>query len=428
MAVNITQTKYFQNIGPGGNAMSFSTLATTMGLPTAGGVRLGAYIRKTSANEVFADVDAGTVAKANATAIVPDSIENRTCGVDGNGIPDTTSNLKISSFKNMIKRWDVSYTGGSNSQVDISGGGGVIGGNWASNLDLNVPKRVNFDGSTWKASTVNEHAVVFSGSALNLDMTFPATQVLGKEGTGGAGQTNNAAATNGNPGGGALYLRNTTNRTTGNASTINLNLSNTALISGGGGGGGGGPVGNVSGSTICSNYYIYTSRYTYDWWYGCPSSCAAGETQNACGVGNPEAPNSYSVSYFRGQRAQGTWYYTPWYLTCSGGNTYTYGTAPPAAGGGGGIGQGSNNVAGPAAGNSPGNETSLNCPAGTSSQNSTSTGTVGGSGGSGGTFGSVGGATNVANGGNPGPWLNVSNTRWSNKGASGALVQRTNIA
>lgn len=425
MAVNITQTKYFQNIGPGGNAMSFGTLATTMGLPTSGGVRIGAYIRKTSANEVFADVNASAATKANANGIVPDSIENRTCGVDGNGIPATTSNLKISSFKNMIKRWDVSYTGGSNSQVNISGGGGVIGGNWSSNLDLNIPKRVNFDGSTWKASTVNEHAVVFSGSALNLDLTFPGTYVLGREGTGGSGQTNNSAATSGNSGGGALYLRNTTSRTSGSASTINLNLANTALIAGGGGGGGGGPLGNVSGTTVCSNVYNYVTLYNWDWWYSCPAGCAAGETQNFCNVGNESG--NYSVSYFRGQRAQGTWYWTPWRLGCTGGITNNIGQVAPSSGGAGGVGQGSNN-ANPGDGGAGAAASSLNCPAGTTSQNSTSNSSQGFSGAGGGTYGIIGGATNVANGGSPGPWLNVSNTRWANKGASGVLVQRVNIA
>ena len=425
MPVNTyTQTKYFSNIGPGADPLSFSTLATTMGRPGTN-IRFGDYRRKTGANEVFADVNGTADEKAAATAIVPDSVENQNCGVSGGGIT-TLNNHKVSSLKNMIKRYDLTHTGASASQLNVSPGGGVITDNWASNIDLNIPKRLTFDGSTLRASTTGEHAVVFSGSALNLDMRFSGTQVLGKEGVGGSGQTVNSAATSGSSGGGALYLRNTTSKTTGNASTINLNLSNTALIAGGGGGGGGGPVGNVSGTTICSNYYSYVTLYDWEWWYSCPSSCAAGETQNFCNVGYESG--NYSVTYFRGQRIQGTWYYTPWRLGCSGGSDTNIGAATASAGGGGGIGQGSNNIAGAAAGNAPGSAAALNCPGGYSAQNQTSNSSAGFSGGAGGTFGATGGATNVANGGNPGPWLNVSNTRWANKGASGGIVQRTNVA
>lgn len=419
MPVNTTQTKYFQNIGPGAGALSFSTIASTMGRPGTN-IRFGDYRRKTGANEVFADVNGTADEKAAATAIVPDAYENQTCGVDGAGITNA-NNHKVSSLKNMIKRYDVSYTGGSNSQVNISPGGGQIGDNWSSNMDLNVPKRVTFDNSTWKGSTTGEHAVIFSASALNLDLTFSATKVLGREGTGGSGQTVNSAATNGNNGGGALYLRNTTTKTSGNASTINLNLSNTALIAGGGGGGGGGAVGTVSGTTICSNTYSYQTTFGSDWYRSCPGSCAAGETQNYCNAGN-------DVRYFRGQRIQGVWYYSPWYLGCSGGTSTNIGAATAAAGGSGGTGQGSNNTAGPVSGNPPGSAAALNCGAGYSGQNQTSNTTAGSNGGAGGLHGASGGATNVANGGSGGPWLNVSNTRWANKGASGALVQRSNIA
>lgn len=422
MPVNTyTQTKYFSNNGPGADALAFSTIASTLGRPGTN-IRFGDYRRKTGANEVFADVNGTVDEKAAATAIVPDSYENQNCGVSGGGISAST-NHKVSSLKNMIKRYDLTHTGTSASQLNVSGGGGVISDNWATNLDLNIPKRLTFDGSTLRASTTGEHAVAFSDSALNLELRFNGTQVLGKEGTGGSGQTVNSAATSGGSGGGALYLRNTTSKTTGNASTINLNLSNTALIAGGGGGGGGGAVGNVSGTTICSNYYSYQITFSSDWYAGCPGSCAGGETQNYCSY-----TNNSSVSYFRGQRAQGTWYWTPWYLGCSGGTDTNIGAATPAAGGGGGTGQGSNNTGGAVGGNSPGSAASLNCGGGYSAQNQTSNTTAGFNGGAGGAFGAAGGGTNVANGGSPGPWLNVSNTRWANKGASGALVQRSNIA
>jgi hypothetical protein len=420
MPVNTTQTKYFQNIGPSADSLSFSTIASTLGNSSTN-IRFGDYRRKTSANEVFVDVSASAEQKLAQTGIVPDSIENQTCGVDGNGIT-TLNDHKISSLKNMIKRYDVSYTGNTSSQIDISPGGGTIADNWATNIDLNVPKRVTFDSSTLKASTTSEHAVVFSGSALNLDLTFNATQVLGREGVGGTKATANTSATGGGAGGGALYLRNTTSRTSGNASTINLTLNNTALIAGGGGGGGGGATGTVSGTTQCTNYndYSYNNNYWAYLYGGCPVACDSGDTQLACNYSN-------DIRYFRGTGgfSQGTWYSYPWTVTCRKFITTDNGAVAAASGGDGGVGQGSNNANAGVGGNASG-AASLNCPGGTYAQNATSNTTAGVAGGDGGTYGLPGGNTNVANGGSAGPWLNVSNTRWANRGASGALVQRVN--
>ena len=421
MPVNTTQTKYFQNIGPGVDALSFGTIASTLGRPSTN-IRFGDYRRKTSANEVFADVNASLDDKALATAIVPDSIENQTCGVNATGISASTDH-KVSTLKNMIKRYDVSHTGNVNSQLDISPGSGIIADNWAGNMDLNVPKRVTFDGSTLKASTTGQYALLFSGSALNLDLKFNATQVLGKEGVGGG------AGGNGSSGGGALYLRNTTTRTTGNASTVNLTLSNTALIAGGGGGGAGGAPGTVSGTTQCTNSNDYSFNNNY-WAYlygSCPESCGS-DFIVAC---NPDTSNpdgttpsgGGSVRYFRGQLSQGTWYSYPWTITCRNFRTTDNGSVGAASGGPGGTGQGSNN-ANPGGGSPASGAASLNCPSGT--QNNTSTTTAGITGGAGGTYGAPGGGSNIANPGAGGPWLNVSNTRWANKGASGALVQKVN--
>ena len=428
MAVNTTQTKYFQNIGPGADPLSFSTMATTLGLDGSRNVRFGTYKRNTGANEVFADVNGTSDEKAAATAVVPDSYENQRCGVDGTGISVST-NLKMSSLKNMIKRYDVSYTGGSTSQANVSGGGGIIGDTWANNLDLNVPKRLAFDGSTWRASSTSTHAVYFSGAALNLEMKFNGSKILGKEGVGGAGQPGGGnGGENGKTGGGALYLRNTTSKTSSTPSTIYLNLSNTSLIAGGGGGGAGGGYGSVNGTTTCTNTYTRYTVYNWDWWSGCPAGCNAGETRNACRVGSQANNYNYSVTYFRGQRAQGTWYYTPWETQCSGGESNNIGSASRRGGGVGGSGQGSNNTGGPVGGNSGQSAYSLNCPAGTNAQNTTSTANAGQTGATGGIYGARGGDSNCCLGGSGGPWLNVSNTRWANKGASGAIVQKVNIA
>lgn len=482
MPVNTTQTTYFSTIGPGGNSLSFSTIASTLGQDSSRNIRFGSYLRKTDANEVFADVNASASVKSKATGIVPDSIENRTSGVDGNGISVST-NHKVSSLKNMIKRYDVSITGGSNSQTNISGSG-VIGANWASNLDLNVPKRVTFNSDTWKGSTTSEHAVVFNDAALNLDLTFNGTQVYGKEGTGGQPQTVNQSVGNGTSGGGALYLRNTTTRSSSTASDINLNLSNTALIAGGGGGGGGAAKGTATGATQCVyNKIFYDATYWNSWASG-GFSCSDNGTLVSSFNYNFQALNTVSINqntgcyFFRGTGgyARGTCYYAQWDVGCQLTSTINNGTITPASGGGGGTGQGSNNIGGVVSGSSPGSVASLNCgtltanyyvgaavygdPTGggnngndqyyrfangtvqssnqtvsysataASNQPNTSSTTAGLSGGSGGSFGLPGGNTSIASGGSGGPWLTVgsANTRWKNLGASGDTNQKVNIA
>lgn len=481
MPVNTTQTTYFSNIGPGGNSLSFSTIASTLGQDSSRNIRFGSYLRKTGANEVFADVDASAAVKSRANGIIPDSIENRTSGVDGNGISAST-NHKVSSLKNMIKRYDVSITGGSNSETDI-GGGGVIGGTWASNLNLNVPKKVTFDSSTHKGSSVSEYAVKFDDAALNLDLTFNGTKVYGKEGAGGQPQTVNQSAGNGSTGGGALYLRNTTTRSSSTASDINLNLSNTALIAGGGGGGGGGRRGVATGTTQCVyNKTFYDATY---WGYISNSvpTCSWNPTLNSSinaafqSISNLGTNQNSGCQFFRGTGgyARGTCYYYYWDVACQLTSTINNGTVTPASGGGGGTGQGSNNTSGVVSGSAPGGAGSLNCgtltanyAVGTwvygqgtggnngndqyyrfangtyqvsnqtisysatsaSSQPNTSSTTAGLSGASGGSFGLAGGNTSVANGGAGGPWLTVGsvNTRWKNLGASGDENQKVNIA
>lgn len=411
MAVNTTQTKYFQNIGVGGDSLSFSTIATTMGVP-ATNIKFGDYKRKTGADVKFADVDGTADQKAAATGIVPDSYENQTCGVDGTGI-SAGSNHKVSSLKNMIKRYDVSLTGvAPTSETNIGPNGAIPGTEtWDENMDLNIPKRITMDSSTFKASSVNSHAMKFDAAALNLEIRFNGTKVLGAPGTGGAGQTNNSSAGNGNPGGSALYLRNNTTRTSGDASTIKLYVSNNALLAGGGGGGGGGSLGNQSGSTTCSTV-VTNNESTNSWRTGCPG-CSSG-TRNSCNHGHGR--------YFRGHGGfhQGHHYYTGWSISCTSGSEANNGTPARRNGGAGGVGRGSNNTGGAGGGSAGQAATSINCPSG-STQNTTGTANQGGTGASGGDYGAYGGSASGA-GGAPGKWLNASSTRWAHIGASSNTI------
>ena len=405
MAVNTTQTKYFQNIGVGADQLRFSQIATTMGLDGSSNIRFGDYRRKTGADEVFADVDGSPDEKNAATAIVPDSEENRTCGVDLGGISEA-NNHKVSSLKNMIKRWDVSYTGGSTSERTLHAGGNVVGdANWGNNLDRNIPKRFTIDGSTYKASSTSQHALFFSDEALNLEFKFQGTTAKGKEGAGGS-----SGGGNGGSAGSALYLRNNTNRTTGNAKTIKLDISNNSLIAGGGGGGGGGNSGNISGTQICqvgsSNNHTSGS-----WRRSCPSSC------RPCNHGGGR--------YFRGHGgfSQGTIYYAPWNYNCSN-ISYVGGNNPNTrAGGAGGAGAGSNRT-NPQGGSSGQNTVHGNCNQG--SVHSYRYANAGGAGASGGSLGSAGGNA-AGSGGAKGRWLNASNTPWQHIGSSSNSILKGGV-
>ena len=406
MAVNTTQTKYFQNIGVGADQLRFSQIATTMGLNGASNIRWGDYKRKTGANETFADVNGTADQKTAATAIVPDSQENRTCGVDGGGIT-TGLNHKVSSLKNMIKRYDVYYSGGATSQRTIHGGGNVISTteNWDENLDLNIPKRLTIDGSSYLASSTSEHAIQFSGAALNLELKFNGSQVKGKEGNGGS-----SGGGNGGSAGSALYLRNNTSRTNGAAKTIKLDVSNNSFIAGGGGGGGGGYAGNTSGSTICQ---VGSTNYGSDgsWRRSCPSSC------RPCNHGGGR--------YFRGHGgfAQGTIYWADWRWTCSNVSNVSGNTPSQRSGGAGGAGAGSNRAS--AQGGSSGQSTALgNCNQGNRVNHATAN--AGGTGASGGSFGASGGSAG-GSGGSGGKWLNTSNTPWQHIGSTSNTILKGGV-
>jgi hypothetical protein len=378
-----------------------------MGLDGSGTTQIkwSDYRRKTGADEVFADVNATPDQKATATAIVPDAYENRTCGADGQGISSGT-NHKVSSLRNMIKRYDVSYTGGSTSSQTISAGGAIPNTTtWDDNLDLNVPKRLTLDSSSWKASTTSEHALVFNGSALNLELKFNGTKVYGKEGAGGG------RSQRGSSGGSALYLRNSTTKTNGAASTIKLNLTNSAFIAGGGGGGAGGTSGNTSGTTTCvTTTTVEENGSSNSWLRGCP--------------GSPCPCNHGGGRYFRGHGgySQGTIYWNDWRWTCSVTNNVTDNYDPPSVrlGGTGGAGAGSNRTS-PQGGNSGQSAASTNCPAG-AVQNATGTANAGNRGADGGGYGLAGGNSNGGQGGSAGKWLNASSTRWVHIGASSNTI------
>lgn len=382
-----------------------------MGLDGSGTspVRWSDYKRKTGANEVFADVNGTADEKEAATAIVPDAHENRNCGVDGQGI-SSGNNHKVSSLRNMIKRYDVSYTGGSTSEKNIGAGGAIPSSTtWDENLDLNIPKRLTLDSSSWKASQRTAYALKFNDPALNLELKFNGTKVYGKEGAGGA-----AGGGNGQSGGGALYLRNNTSKSTGESSKIKLNLTNNALIAGGGGGGGGGNQGNTSGTTTCTVTNTHTNTGSQNnWRTGCPSTCAC---------------NHGGGRYFRGrgQYAQGVIYYSSWSWTCT--NTRStstdYNAPSRRSGGAGGVGRGSNNTGGAGGGQAGQAAAYTNCSSGT--QSGTATANAGGTGASGGGYGAAGGNAG-GNGGAGGKWLNVGNTRWAHIGASSNTILKGGV-
>ena len=154
----------------------------------------------------------------------------------------------------------------------------------------------------------------------------------GSGGRGGVRQSGNPdEVQNGNGGsaGSALYLRNNTNRTNGNAKTIKLDISNNSLIAGGGGGGGGGNSGNISGTQIC-RVGSSSNHTSNSWRRSCPSSC------RPCNHGVDDISEDM-VDFLRA-----TIYYAPWNYNCSN-ISYVGGNNPNRrSGGAGGAGAGSN--------------------------------------------------------------------------------------
>lgn len=161
--------------------ISFSSLRTNFKETSSGSISASELIRQTSTSLT--------------NPVVPDCTENRTSGTLGNGISATENNLSISQFRNSIKYYDLTQTGGI---VDLN----ISSQNWNNNLDKNIVKTFlltgNCDSSdTYYYQSPQTPAVKFnSTTAHNLNIEVTGT-VEGSNGMNDVATSNGATSRTG---------------------------------------------------------------------------------------------------------------------------------------------------------------------------------------------------------------------------------------
>lgn len=294
----------------------------------------------------------------NTTPTVPDATENANIS--------TSSNLKLSQFRNSIKYYYLTQTGTNDNTASLSSPGFNIGTqSWNSNLNKNIRKYAYLNG-TIGSSNISQYAAYLVAEAYNLEINVSG----GIYGAGGSA--------NGGNGGPALYVQST-------GSEVTINVQSTANVYGGGGGGEKGSTGASGSNGTCYAYTEYTTGTNCG---GCPG--CGGDTQIdcfddggcSCGKGGCRRRKRRSV--------------------CRQTTAYAVSGAPGGEGGNGGVGQGygqsRTNGSGGAAGTTGG------CPSYGGS------GDTGETGGNGGDWGSSGGNTsNSGSGGGAGRAITGSN-------------------
>ena len=298
----------------------------------------------------------------NTNPIVPDATENSDIS--------SSTNLKLSQFRNSIKYYYITQTG-----TDINFN--ISAQTWNSNLNKNIRKWIFMNG-TCGSNSISLYAASFDATTYNLTV-----DVSG--GIYGAGGSNGTSTTiSGGNGGNALYI----NSSGGN--NIVLFLRNTANIYGGGGGGEKGSTGSSGSSGTCYSYSTATQRYT---------------TGNRCRSCPDCDPGWYRIDCYQREgrcdwRGQFRKSLCERVITVT--TPYAVGGAPGGAGGDGGFGQGYNQARTNGAGGAGG--TQGGCPS------YGGTGNTGETGGNGGDWGSPGGVTtNSGSGGAAGRAVSGSN-------------------
>ena len=290
----------------------------------------------------------------NTNPVVPDATENASIS--------SSSNLKLSHFRNTIKYYYITQTG-----TDINFNIGTQ--SWNSNLSKNIVKRVSIAGTCGSVGAASS-AAMFNSTAYNLTIDVSGN-IYGAGGTGGT-----SATISGGNGGNALSITNTS------GSNFIVNVQSTAKIYGGG-------RKKKKGARGAD---------------GSPGTCVNTSTESGCG-GAPGCPGGYyetgtggggccqstCVCWFRCCERCVKWIQ---YRYCR--QEYATSGGTGGEGGNGGIGRGYNNFSGSLLGaGGVGGTGGGGCGA--------TDGLIGETGGGGGDWASAGGnTTNSGNGGSPG--------------------------
>lgn len=301
---------------------------------------------------------------SNTTPTVPDATENANIS--------TSSNLKLSQFRNSIKYYFITQTGTDNNSASPSSPGFNIGTqSWNSNLNKNIRKYAYLNG-TMGSSSVSQYASYLQAETHNLRV-----EVSG--GIYGAGGSNGTSASiSGGNGGPALYVQST-------GSEVIVNVNSSSNIYGGGGGGEKGSTGATGATGTCFTITEYTTVQNCG---GCPG-CGGDEQINCYGTGGCNC----------GKGGCGS---TLFRSVCRNYAPYAVPGAPGGEGGNGGVGQGYNQTR--TNGSTGASGTTGGCPTYGGS------GATGETGGNGGDWGSNGGNTsNSGSGGTGGRAITGSN-------------------
>jgi len=339
--------------------IKFSSLRTNFKEASSGSVSASELKRNTSVTET--------------NPIVPDCTENRNCGVLNDGISSST-NLKLSQFRNSIKYYNITQTGTEvNFDIDAQ--------NWNGNLSSNIRKWMYMNGTSG-SNSVSSAAADLSATAYNLTIDVSGS-IYGCGGKGGG--TSGAPDPSGESGGPAINI----SSSVGN--NIVVFVRSGAQVYGGGGGGERGANGDNGSSGTCSD------SYTASQCGSCPS-CNPDYTSGGCWSGG-DCDRRQECNWW----GNCWWTTSKWthYRTCS--RTYTVSGGTGGTGGTGGPGRGYNNLSGSLTG-------SGGADGGAGNGCGSTDGYDGNPGADGGEWGSSGGSTeNSGSGGSSGRAVSGSN-------------------
>jgi len=247
MSVTVTKTGPYYSSG----SISFSSLRTNFKEVSSGSISASTLRRNTDVNET--------------NPIVPDSTENEQIS--------TGSNLKLSQFRNSIKRYSATQSGTDNNyyypdepgfrmgRYDLNGrgidwcGGGYYGrdgqgGGTTGNLTKNVQKFIYITGTCYSDYYTSPGAQLAPDPAVSV---YNVTIDVSGEIYGAGGQGGYNVSISGEPGGDALNVYTT------NGGNINIIVESSAKIYGGGGGGELGATGARGDTGTCWDYSYKTA-------------------------------------------------------------------------------------------------------------------------------------------------------------------------
>ena len=254
MAIQISATQYF-----GTGAISFSAMRNTFRLNNPTGT--------ISASELLRNTDV-----TNTDPILPDATENSDVA--------TSTNWKTSQIRNSIKFYNVTQPSGD-TNINLN----IDGLSWNSNLNKNVVKKMNIQG-TCGSNTTSTAAALMDDTAHNLTIDVSG-DIFGC----GALATTDGDNPDGLDGGDALDVI-----TSGN--NVSVNVQSTARIYGGGGGGEHGNDGAKGQDGTCFNYIFGTVASGCGFCGDC-SNLGSGY-ENFGGCGNAGGCNCSGWWFWRG--------------------------------------------------------------------------------------------------------------------------------